>query len=137
MGKYLAVFLPALFWFGGCQGGSAICNALNECGAAPSRCELYFDALILPDGCAEAIVAAECQEHFLEVPSYMDLCFPPCGADSAVCAGDIITACFDGRTTTSKCALVCKLADMKYSGVCAEEYQGQTSEDGQDLCWCD
>jgi hypothetical protein len=139
MKKHLAVLLPVALWFLGCGGGggSGICNALNKCGAAPTNCEENFDALILPGGCEEAVIAAECEDHLQEVPSYMDLCFPPCGADSAVCAGDTVTACKDGRTTTLKCPETCKLNGATYTGVCANEYQGQPSSDGQDVCWCE
>jgi hypothetical protein len=137
MKKHLAALLPAFLWLCGCEGGSAICNALNKCGAAPPRCELYFDALILPEGCEDAIVAADCLDHREDPPSYKDLCFPPCEDDSAVCTGDIITACYDGKTTTSKCPQTCKLNGSTYSGVCSNEHEGQMSENGQDVCWCE
>jgi hypothetical protein len=122
---------------GGGGGGSGICSALGKCGAAPADCELYFDALILPGGCEEAVIAATCEDHRSETPSYMDLCFPPCGADSAVCTGDIIAVCYSARTTTLNCAQVCQLNDMTYTGVCDNEYQGVPSADGQDDCWCE
>jgi hypothetical protein len=139
MGKYLAVLLPAVFWSLGCGGGSgsSICDALSKCGAAPANCEGTFDSFILPSGCEEAVVAADCDDHHLEAPSYLDLCFPPCGDDSAVCTGDIIAVCNSARTTTLKCPETCRLNGATYTGVCANEYQGQTSEDGQDLCWCE
>lgn len=139
MGKYTAFLLSAVLGLSGCGGGdmSAICEALSKCAAAPSNCEDTFDALVLPGGCEEAVIEADCADHQLETPSYMDLCFPPCGADSAVCTGDIITACFQGRTSTTRCPGVCKLVDKSYTGVCANEYQGQQSADGQDVCWCE
>jgi hypothetical protein len=138
MKKYPLFLLAAGFCLLGCDGsGSAICEALSRCGAAPINCEATFDALILPDGCEEAVIAADCEEHHLDVPSYMDLCFPPCGDYSAVCTGDVITVCQDGRTKTLKCPGMCKLVDLKSTGVCADEYQGQTSDNGQDLCWCE
>jgi len=137
MGKYLAVLLPLFFWLSGCGEDSGICAALNKCLAAPPQCDLYFKALILPEGCEEAIIDADCEDHYQEPPPYTDLCFPPCEEDSAVCDGDIITACYGGKTTTTKCPETCRLAGATYTGVCADEYEGQQSEDGQDLCWCE
>ena len=142
MRKYpVFLMLPTALWLLGCGsgggGGSAICDALSACGAAPANCEGTFDSLILPGGCEEAVIAADCEDHRLEVPSSMDLCFPPCGTDSAVCTGNIIAVCYDGRTTTLTCPEVCKLNGATYTGVCANEYQGQPSADGQDVCWCE
>ena len=139
MKKYLAVLFLAAFWLSSCGsggGGSAVCDALDACGVGGADCEATFDALILPGGCEEAIIAADCADHQLETPSYTDLCFPPCGADSSVCTGDIVTACYQGRTMTSNCSGVCKLAGRTYTGVCDDEYQGQSSETGMDVCWC-
>jgi hypothetical protein len=136
MVKYLAILL-ALTGLSGCGEAGGICGALNKCMAAPPQCDLYFKALILPEGCEEAIIDADCEDHHQEPPSYTGLCFPPCGADSAVCDGDIITACYEERTTTTRCPEACKLAGGTYTGVCANEYEGQQSADGQDLCWCE
>ena len=140
--KKFTVFtiLTAVLLIAGCGGGgggSAICEAFDACGVGGADCEDTFDALILPGGCEEAIIAADCADHQQETPSYTDLCFPPCGADSSVCTGDIVTLCYEGRTMTSYCTGVCKLAGMTYTGVCADEYQGQQSENGMDVCWCE
>lgn len=141
MKKYTVfVMLTAALLMAGCGGGgggSDICNALDACGAGGADCEATFEALILPGGCEEAIIAADCADHQAETPSYTDLCFPSCGIDSSACAGDIITACYQGRTMTSYCTGVCKLAGRTYTGVCADEYMGQTSETGMDVCWCE
>jgi hypothetical protein len=140
MKKHQTFLLLAVFCLAGCGsggGGSAICDALGACAAAPANCEATFDSLVLPGGCEEAVVAADCEDHRSETPSYMDLCFPPCGADSAVCTADIIAVCYDGRTTTLTCPEVCKLNNATYVGVCSNEYQGQQSSDGQDVCWCE
>jgi hypothetical protein len=140
MMKHLTFMVLAVFCLAGCGGGgggSDICNALDACGVGGADCETTFEALILPGGCEEAIIAADCTDHQQETPSYTDLCFPPCGADSALCTGDIITACYQGRTMTSNCPGVCELAGRTYSGVCADEYQGQQSETGMDVCWCE
>jgi hypothetical protein len=137
MGKHLAVPLLLLIWFCGCEEGSGICYELNKCAAAPPQCELYFEALILPGGCEEAIIDADCEDHHQDPLPYADLCFPPCGEDSAVCSGDIVTACYAGRTTSTKCPETCKLANATYTGVCDNEFEGQPSKDGQDVCWCE
>lgn len=139
MKKQLTFLLLTVFCLAGCSGdgGSAICNALSKCGINQAECEGTFDALILPGGCEEAIIDADCADHQLETPSYTELCFPPCGADSSVCNGDIVTACYQDRTMVTKCPEVCKLVDKSYTGVCANEYQGQPSETGMDVCWCE
>lgn len=141
MKKYTVfLMLLAALWLLGCGdggGGSAICEALSACGAAPANCEANFAAMILPGGCEEAVIAADCEDHRQAEPSYMDLCFPPCGADSAVCTGDIIVVCYNGQSSTLKCAETCKVNSATYTGVCADEYQGQPSSDGQDVCWCE
>jgi hypothetical protein len=137
MVKYLAVLLPIFFFICGCEKGSGVCYALDKCAASMPNCELYFEALILPEGCEEAIIDADCADHYQEPPPYTDLCFPPCEADSAVCDGDTITACYDGKTTVTRCAENCKLYGGTYVGVCSNEYEGQQSSDGQDICWCE
>jgi len=93
-----------------------------------------FDPVVFSQQCLDAFWAATSEDHKLQEPSYTPTCFPPCEEENAICSsGGLITVCTEGMTMVMKCEKVCEAKGMEYSGVCANEYQGQTSDTGFDV----
>jgi hypothetical protein len=136
----VVIFSVALLVYPGCgEGGDGgpICEALVGCGVLSSEdCILFVGSTVFSQECEDAMLAATCEDHALPDPSYTDLCFPPCDGDFAQCSGSQIIVCSDGHRFVMKCDGVCQLNNMAYIGVCADEYQGQQSDTGGDVCWC-
>ena len=129
------------------DGGDVTCAeaaaAVGACGGTITEAEFneaFCDFYIFPDGCAQAVVEADCAEHDLDEPSYTDICFPSCGADSTMCNDDdTITVCSQGSQFRVNCETVCEAQEVPsaYTGTCASEYMDMTSGTGMDVCWCE
>lgn len=108
--------------------GELGCEAIWNCG---EDCSYDIHPELLSDACVAAIEAATCEEHRLSVPSYYDVCFPPCSDEAMFCnADDNITACtsdVDGspRWVTLSCARECALEGDDFSGSCVVDQSGQ------------
>ena len=126
-------------------GGGATCEeaaaAVGACGGDITEqqfIDTYCEQFVFPDGCTDAVVAADCEEHELDEPSYFATCFPACGADSSSCNDDgTISVCSDGVMLTASCEGVCEAGGSPYTGTCAAEYMDQQSSTGMDVCWCE
>jgi hypothetical protein len=126
----------------GASSAKAACDAVEACEGASGRasCEQLFDLIAPTRACTSAIEAASCEDHARDVPSYMDVCLPPCDGSKPRCNDDeTITRCVDSdgesRLATIRCEAACMTEGAAYVGVCGRAYGGMTSD--EDKCWCD
>lgn len=128
------------------NGDDPRCLALLACGQPQATCDLFSQA-VLDEACTEAVLEAPCEEHSVPNPSYMELCFPPCGADTQTrcLVPDILRTCeqlSDGtvREVLVRCHQACALAGLQFSGVCSTDFQRDLLSgpvrSSQPQCWC-
>jgi len=117
---------------------SSACKSMVNCGqfTTTSDCKATMGALVLSSPCIKAIAGASCTDHAANPPSYWAVCWDQCSVEGQHCAGDTIQMCTDGWELIGDCEGVCNLNNRSYLGVCADEYLGQPSDNGLDVCWC-
>ncbi len=126
-----------------CEDLAAVIGACGTAGtAAEFRAEIC-DIVLLSGPCMNAAANADCSEHPDEVDaSYDDLCFPSCvdGAPAQCIANEAVTLCLEDEgefhELALRCDALCASDGSPYVGTCATEYMGQTSQSGEDTCWC-
>lgn len=121
----------------------SLAPTLAECDPAQTEADWLDLCAVaeLTQDCLQAIASAPCAEHAALMPSYQAGCFPPCNAaeSPATCGpNDTLTRCVeDLGTVVYRCGPVCEINGASYTGTCGTEYQGQTSDTGEDVCWCE
>jgi hypothetical protein len=92
---------------------------MGEC-----RYDYDTDGILISEACAQAVEAAPCSEHALDVPSWENVCFPKCSMGQAQCNTDgTVTICSpylngaaDLRWMTFLCATICSQMNKPGSG---------------------
>jgi hypothetical protein len=133
---------------------SDICAKFVSCGTADgttgtpytqSSCDSDLGGWVPPAGCQSAIDSASCGDiNGGNGGAALTTCFPSCtGVGGTSCTGDDIAQCVGqtdagstGETITHTCASVCSGLGETYTGVCGASYEGTTSTNGEDTCWC-
>lgn len=122
------------------------CTAVGACEGEEGRqeCEALFELIVPSEACLAAMETASCEDHAVEPPPYEDVCLPPCdGTESPRCNGDgTLTRCSElseggMAMTTIRCAAACEDSGLSFTGTCGTQHEGQTSESGEDRCWCE
>ncbi len=131
-----------------------ICAKFVSCGTADgttgtpytqSSCESDLGGWVPPAGCQGSIDSATCGDiNGGNSGAALSTCFPACtGVGGTSCAGDNIAQCVGdpaagstGETITRTCASNCAESGQTYTGVCGASYEGTTSTNGEDTCWC-
>jgi hypothetical protein len=103
------------------------------------------DLIVLSAGCISAQFTAGCEELASDDSStpVLNACFPSCtDGDPNTCSGNAITVCTDPddtgdfRSLIFNCGPFCELDASSYVGTCSDMYMDQTSDSGEDVCWC-
>ena len=120
---------------------STACAHSASCPNATSvqTCTAECHGLHLSQQCTDAITSAPCSElaKGLDQSSVTPACFASCSPDEQHCiAGDRMQICKSSVELTADCSWACSTAGKAYVGVCGSSYQGQTSPNGGDVCWC-
>lgn len=121
-----------------CQQASNRCQEFPADGCTENLCV----AMIPTSGCLSAIAGASCAELTEGGSSLTDVCWPRCAQIGAACQGDRIAQCADvfgdgPRAVLRDCNHVCAINGQSYTGVCGYSYEGQPSNTGFDVCWCE
>lgn len=117
-----------------------LCERLSdECGllvGTVEDCESSYGALQTPNACSDAIEILTCQE-LAASDGLPEACFPTCEGSDSQCAHGALTVCAEGRSMTISCEGMCASQGHRWTGVCGDSYQGQTTPGGQASCICE
>jgi hypothetical protein len=118
---------------------------LEDCGEDADEWNDVCAAILYSEACLAALDELTCDELAAAEPplAVQAVCLPPCdpGAFDRWCGLDgeheTLTLCSEeGETLVMRCEWYCEQYEAPYIG-CGVSFGAATSEDGDDLCWCD